>query len=85
MPILLLPLGTGIQKVPLPHSYTLTDFDFTVVFLIAYHFLSHLCGITVKLQSSTIDIIDAYQQIIDEIKTFYTEIREKTMDEFHKV
>lgn len=28
----------------------LTNYDFIVVFLVAYHFLSHLSGITVKLQ-----------------------------------
>ena len=64
--------------------HSLTDFDFVVVFLIVYHFLSHLSGITVKLQSSTIDTIDAYQQIA-EIKTFYKEIRKKTTDKFHEV
>lgn len=62
----------------------LTDYDFIVVFLIAYHFLSHLSGITIKLQSTTIDIIDAYQQI-EEIKAFYSEIRKNIGEEFHKV
>ena len=62
----------------------LTDFDFIAIFLTAYHFLSHLTGITVKLQSTTIDIIDAYQQI-DEIKSFYKEVRKNITDEFHKV
>ena len=64
----------------------LTDYDFIIVFLVAYHFLSHLSGITVKLQSTTIDIIDAYQQI-DEINAliFYKEMRKNINEEFHKV
>ena len=62
----------------------LTDYDFIVVFLVAYHFLSHLSGITIKLQSTTIDIIDAYQQI-DEIKVFYKEMRKNIEEEFHKI
>ena len=52
----------------------LTDFEFIVLFMTAYHFLSHLSGISVKLQSTTNDIIDAYQQI-NEIKEFYREMR----------
>ena len=59
----------------------LTDFEFIVVFLTAYHFLSHLSGITVKLQSTTIDIIDAYQQI----NGFYREMRRNASNEFQKV
>ena len=54
--------------------YSLTDFEFVVIFVTVYQFLSHLSGITIKLQSSTIDIIAAFQQV-DEIKTFYKEIR----------
>ena len=48
----------------------LTDYDFILAFLIAYLFLSHSSGITIKLQRTTIDIIDAYQQI-DETKAFF--------------
>ena len=59
----------------------LTTFEFIVVFLTAYHFLSHLSGITVKLQSTTMDIIDAYQQI-NEIKEFYKEMRKNAVNEF---
>ena len=62
----------------------LTYFGFIVVFLTAYHFLSHLSGITVKLQSTTIDIIDAHQQI-NEIKEFYREMRRNAANEFQKV
>ena len=36
-----------------------TTFEFSVVFFITYQYLSHLAGITVKLQSSTMDIMEA--------------------------
>ena len=61
----------------------LTDFKFIVIFLVAYWFLSHLAGITVKLQSSTLDIVEAYRQI-DEGQ-FYKDIRRNVDVEFHKV
>lgn len=60
----------------------LTDFDFIVVFLIAYQLLSHLSGITVKLQSATIDIVDAYQKV-DEVKSYYRETRKNIVSQFH--
>ena len=41
----------------------LTSFDFIVSFLVLYKFLSHLSGITVKLQGRTIDIIKAYHEV----------------------
>ena len=53
-------------------------------FLIIYQFLSHLAGITVKLQSSTLDIMAAYQEI-GSIKSFYMSLREKISNEFNKV
>lgn len=37
--------------------YALTDFEFIVGFLVVYQFLSHLSGITVKLQSRSLDIV----------------------------
>ena len=63
---------------------SITDFEFIVVFLIIYQFLSHLAGITVKLQSSTLDIMAAYQEI-GSIKSFYMSLREKISNEFNKV
>lgn len=48
----------------------LTDFEFIVVFLTSYQLLSYLSGITVKLQSATVDIVDAYQKI-DEVQGYY--------------
>ena len=41
----------------------LTSFGFIVAFLTAYQLLSHLEGITVKLQSSSYDFIEAYDMI----------------------
>lgn len=64
--------------------HTLTDFEFIVVFIVAYQFLSHLAGITVKLQSRVLDVVEAYRKI-DEVKQFYKEIRKNIDVEFHKV
>ena len=41
----------------------ITNFKFIVVFLTVYQYLSHLAGITVKLQRRTLDIIEAYEEI----------------------
>lgn len=62
----------------------ITDFDFIIVFLTIYQFLSHLAGITVKLQSSTLDILKAYKEI-DDIKSYLKSLRDKISPEFHKV
>ena len=40
----------------------LTSFDFIVSFLVLYEFVSHLSGITVKLQGQSVDLIKAYQR-----------------------
>ena len=61
-----------------------TDFEFIMVFLIAYQLLSHLSGITVKLQNTTVDIVDAYQKI-DEVKGYYREIRKNIDTQFHVI
>ena len=61
-----------------------TDFEFIMVFLIAYQLLSHLSGITVKLQSTTVDIVDAYQKI-DKVKGYYREIRKNIDTQFHVI
>ena len=39
----------------------ITWFDFIIIFLLVYIYLSHLAGITVKLQGKTMDIIAAHQ------------------------
>ena len=60
-----------------------TTFEFIVVFLIIYQYLSHLAGITVKLQSTTMDI-EAYQQI-EEVKRFYRGLRKDIQTDFNQV
>ena len=44
---------------------SLTSFDFIVSFLVLYEFLSHMSGITVKLQDQSVDIIKAYQEVLE--------------------
>lgn len=52
--------------------------------MIIYQYLSHLAGITVKLQSSTMDILEAYQQI-EEVKRFYRGLRMDIETDFNQV
>ena len=61
-----------------------TTFEFIVIFLIIYQYLSHLAGITVKLQSTTMDILKAYQQI-EEVKRFYRGLRKNIQTDFNQV
>ena len=42
---------------------SITTFEFIIVFLTIYQYLSHLSGITVKLQKRALDIIEAYEMI----------------------
>ena len=60
------------------------NFEFIVTFLIVYQFLSHLAGVTVKLQSRTLDIVDAYKQI-ETIIAHYKFLRTSIDVEFHKI
>ena len=60
---------------------SLTSFDFIVTFLTIYHLLSHLAGITVKLQGKTVDIIKAY----NEISSVYEAISDDLEVEFSKI
>ena len=52
---------------------SITTFEFITVFLTIYQYLSHLAGITVKLQKRAFDIVEAYQQIKEVSKTFEDE------------
>ena len=54
---------------------SITSFDFMTVFVPVYQYLSHVLGITVKLQRSCLEIIDANQQI-QEVKDIYQYERE---------
>ena len=62
----------------------ITNFEFIVVFLTAYQYLSHFAGITVKLQKRTLDIIEAYEEI-SEISKVYKDERKNIDVGFAKV
>ena len=62
----------------------ITNFEFIVVFLTAYQYLSHLAGITVKLQKRTLDIIKAYEEIT-EISKVYKDERKNIDAGFAKI
>ena len=79
-----MPHGTCIQSQAASLLYSVTDLEFIAVFLAAYQCLSHLAGITVKLQSSTTDVVEANKKI-NEVKQFYKEIRATVDTEFYKV
>jgi hypothetical protein len=49
---------------------SITTFDFIVVFLTIYQYLSHLSGITIQLQGTCLDIIEAHSMITS-IKAVY--------------
>lgn len=42
---------------------TLTSFDFIISFLIVYDYLSHLAGITLKLQGTAMDVMKAHHEV----------------------
>ena len=58
------------------------SFNFIITFLVVYKMLSHLSGITVKLQGSTIDILQALSKI-DSIKDSYKSLRTNINEQFH--
>lgn len=63
---------------------SITRFDFIVVFLIMYQYLSHLSGVTIQLQSTTLDIIDAHA-MVDSIKDVYKQERRKVQVGFQAI
>ena len=42
---------------------SITSFEFIVVFMVVYQYLSHMSGITIQLQSTTLDIIEAHSMV----------------------
>ena len=60
---------------------SITNFEFIVVFLLVYQYLSNLSGITVQLQGTTVDIIEAYT-LISATKEVYQKEREKVEEGF---
>jgi len=51
----------------------IAHFEFIVVFLTAYQYLSHLALITVKLQNRALDIIEAYEEIKEIMRIYRNE------------
>ncbi|XP_041362805.1 52 kDa repressor of the inhibitor of the protein kinase-like [Gigantopelta aegis] len=62
----------------------ITSFGFIIVFLTVYQYLSHLSGLTVQLQSSSLDIIHAYNAVND-IKDIYKKERHDVDSNFESV
>ena len=54
------------------------------MFLIIYQYLSHLSGVTVQLQSTTLDIVEAYA-MIDDIKDVYRKERTNINEGFQVI
>ncbi len=52
---------------------SITSFTFIIGFLTVYQYLSHLAGITVKLQREALDILDAHQLIASTTTTYKEE------------
>ena len=52
---------------------SVTSFQFVVVFVTIYQYLSHLSGITVKLQSKAVDIVKVHNMISEIVRTYNSE------------
>ena len=52
---------------------SVTSFQFVVVFVTIYQYLSHLSGINVKLQSKAVDIVKAHNMISEIVRTYNSE------------
>ena len=55
--------GTQNQREACGLLAAITSFDFIISFMTIYQFLSHLEGITVKIQSTSLDILKAYDMV----------------------
>ena len=60
------------------------SFNFIITFLVVYKMLSHLSGITVKLQGSTTDIRQAFSEI-ESVKDNYKSPRTNINEQFHRI
>ncbi len=56
-----------------PILASITSFEFIVVFMTTYQYLSHLAGITVKLQRSALDIVEAHEKISEVARMYKVE------------
>ena len=55
-----------------------------ITFLTTYQYLSHLAGITVKLQSLSLDIFHTYS-LVNDVKAIYKEVRKTINEDFRKI
>ena len=62
----------------------LTKFDFILTFLTVYNFLSHMDGISKKMQATTNDVIEAFG-MVEDVRTTYTKLREQIDTSFGHV
>ena len=60
------------------------SFNFIITFLVVYKMLTHLSGITVKLQGSTIEVLQAFSEI-ESIKDNYKSLRTDINKQFHRI
>ena len=63
---------------------SITSFSFIVTFMAVYQYLSHLSGITVKLQKTSLDIIKAHE-LVNEVNAVYKEERRDVDSGFSKI
>ena len=52
---------------------SITSFGFIVTFISVYQYLSHLSGITVKLQKATLDNVAAHEMVAEVTATYKEE------------
>ena len=77
-------MGQQVDAASLLTSLSSFDFIITFITLYMYEFMSHLSGVTIKLQSSTMDILSAHEEI-QEVKDTYLTIAEKMDEKVHKI
>ena len=53
----------------------LAKFDFIVTFLVVYQELLHLAGITIKVQSTSLNVVQAHR-MMEDVKDLYENLRE---------
>lgn len=63
---------------------SIASFEFIVVFMTMYQYLSHLTGITVKLQKRALDIVEA-NEMISEVATLYKDERKDVDSSFDRI
>ena len=62
----------------------LEQFEFIMTPLTVYQYLSHLEGITIKLQSTSLDIIHAFR-LVEEVNDAYQSLKKTVTNDFTKI